>query len=391
MDIHVLDDSFRRVEVVDTYISMVWAERFFEDGDFELEMKPTREMRSLFSTGRWIVIPTSYRVMRVDVVEDKSSDEGTVLSIRGPSMETILSERIAASSMVGLSTLPVYTKTGFPIDVTKSIFNDFCATTPLSSSDAIPHFSAAAFLPTGERPPTHESEKFEFEVDTVHANISMMCQRFNLGYRLVRNETNPLSPTVHFDIYAGNNRTTGQTIFPAVIFDQKLENLSDVSELTSVSGHKNVAYVFGNKGALEVYADGVDPTVAGFKRRVLIVKADDITLNTGAPLTEALTRRGKEELSKFRSVIALDGEISQTSEYKYGVDYHLGDVVEVRGSNGLANHMRVTEQIFVSDENGDRSYPTLTLEQVVTPGSWDSVSGNIRWYDVATETTWATF
>ena len=392
MDLHILDANFRRVGLVDQYTSMIWSERYNEIGDFELTLKASREMRSLLKTDTWFVIPQSHRVMRIDNIEDKATESGTVLEISGQSMEALMEDRVATNGFLGFSTMPAWSVTGLPLDVAKGIFNRFMATPALNVLDNVPFYSSASYLPLGNNAPAHESTKFDFEPDTVLGIIQRLCKLYNLGFRLVRNDSaNGMTPSVHFDIYAGSDRTTGQVIYPAVIFDQKLENFGDVTELTSISGAKNVAYVYGNKGVAEVYAEGVLPSVAGFTRKVLFVKADDITLAPGAALDAALIQRGKEELAKHRNILALDGEISQTSSYKYGVDYNLGDIVEVRGSGGLANQMRVTEQIFIADDSGVRSYPTLSLEQVVSPGSWDSVSGNIRWYDTDPSVTWATY
>jgi hypothetical protein len=100
--------------------------------------------------------------------------------------------------------------------------------------------------------------------------------------------------------------------------------------------------------------------------------------------------RGLAELSKNRQVSAFDGQITQYSDYKYGVDYQLGDLIEVRNTDGSTNKMRITEQIFVSDKEGDRTYPTLALNQFITPGSWLGWDFNQKWVDLdANMMTWA--
>jgi hypothetical protein len=134
----------------------------------------------------------------------------------------------------------------------------------------------------------------------------------------------------------------------------------------------------------------VPPDTAGFDRRVLTVDASDITLSAGTALDAALLQRGKEELAKTRAFQAFDGEINTNSQYKYQVDYWLGDLVEMRNVDGVANQMRVTEQIFVSDKEGDRSYPTLTVNQFINTGSWLSWESNQQWIDLdADPTTWS--
>jgi hypothetical protein len=43
--------------------------------------------------------------------------------------------------------------------------------------------------------------------------------------------------------------------------------------------------------------------------------------------------------------------------------------------------MRVTEQIFISDAQGDRSYPTLISEMLLSSGYWYGWGGNVFWDD----------
>jgi hypothetical protein len=174
---------------------------------------------------------------------------------------------------------------------------------------------------------------------------------------------------------------------PAVIFTPELDNLQSTTELTSISLLKNVAYVFSPAGFEEVYALDVDPESVGFERRVLAVNASDIT-EDNPDVSAALIQRGTEELAKCRTLQAFDGEISQFSQYKYQRDYYLGDLVEQRDGDGNSNYMRVTEQIFVSDGEGERSYPTLEVNQFITTGSWLSWTGDKKWVDYGETEFW---
>ena len=102
-------------------------------------------------------------------------------------------------------------------------------------------------------------------------------------------------------------------------------------------------------------------------------------------LEDALEKRGQDELTKHKPLKAMDGELTASSKYRYGVDYELGDLVEMRNDDGLTNRMRVTEQIFVDDSQGERSYPTLALDEFITPGTWYAWDANGVW-DTATGT-----
>jgi len=182
--------------------------------------------------------------------------------------------------------------------------------------------------------------------------------------------------------YVGNNRTMAQTALEPVVFSMSLDSLKNIKMLQSKAGYKNVAYVFGQYGYAAVYADGVDPlTVTGYNLHALTIVDNSITEPAGASLTALLVQRGKIELAKYRPVLALDGEIPQNSKYVYGVNYDLGDLVEIRDQDGITNMMNVIEQIFVSDKEGERAYPTLSFYETVIPGTWDAYTANRIWDD----------
>jgi hypothetical protein len=39
----------------------------------------------------------------------------------------------------------------------------------------------------------------------------------------------------------------------------------------------------------------------------------------------------------------------------------------------------------VSDKEGDRAYPTLTINEFITPGSWNAWDYNQVWNDLASD------
>jgi hypothetical protein len=176
-----------------------------------------------------------------------------------------------------------------------------------------------------------------------------------------------------------------QTTLPAVVFSSDFGNLQNTTELTSSALYKNVAYVISPVGSEIVYAQDVDPAVNGFKRKMIMVKADDIKDTVPSVASAKMIQRGKEELAKNRMFSAFDGEVSHYSQYKYGVDYNLGDLVELQNDDGAMSDMRVNEQIFVSDQNGDRSYPTLTVDKFIPSGSWLAQPPAKEWLNFTTE------
>ncbi|AWN05889.1 minor tail protein [Streptomyces phage CricKo] len=386
MELYTLDPLLRREAVIDQFESLIWTERFMEFGDFQVDMISTQASRNLLKTGTRLAMNESNYIMTVESVEDAEDSEGRrMLTVKGRSMESILLDRVAKESLSDLTTSPKWTITLPPADVVRKIFHDICVTGVLDPNDVIPFIVEDSFMPTDTIVEPIDPITVELDPQPVYDAITDICNVWTLGFRMLRNHD---ASQIYWDVYAGSNRTSGQTVLPPVIFTPELDNLQNTKELTSIDKAKNVAYVYSPAGFQMVYGLGVDPEVEGFERRVLVVNATDIT-SENPDVPTALMQRGNEELAKYRTYQAFDGEVSQVSQYKYGRDYNLGDLVETRNLSGVTNNMRVTEQIFVSDQEGERSYPTLTLNTFINTGSWLSWLNNKIWADLTTE-EWAT-
>lgn len=378
----MLDSLLRRSEVVDRFESLIWTERYSEIGDFEVVIASDRQSRSQFRTGTKLAMNESVRVMIVETIEDAISEDGKpVLKVSGRSLEAILEDRAAKNNMSDLTVSPEWSLNGTPGDICRQIFRQICIQGVLSVQDIIPFITEGNFFPADTIPEPGTPIIVKLGLETVYSAIKNLCDIYDLGFRLVRN-TN--TSQLYFNIYSGNDRTTRQKILPAVVFSNEMDNLQNTTELTSTSGHKNVAYVFSEFGTMVVYPEGVDPDLDGFDRRVLLVDASDITEET-PDVQAALHKKGVEELAKSRAFAGFDGELNEYSSYKYGVDYLLGDLVETRDVDGNISYKRATEQIMVSDTEGERSYPTLSTNHFISSNTWLSQPPGKVWADYTDE------
>lgn len=386
MELYILDNLYRRVGVVDQFESVIWSERFKRVGDFQLTVLSTLENRTRFVPGIRLAHRYSRRVMTIETIEDSVDDEGrAILTIKGPSLEDILRHRLAVSALTDLETNPKWILTGTPLAIGNQLFHDICVTGILNPGDIISGVTEDSIYPTDTIAPPEDSYTYDLDPKDLYSALTGICDPFNMGFRLVRDLDTSM---LYFDIYMGSDRTTQQTGLAAVVFSPDLENLRSTRKLTSVALYKNVAYVISKVGHEIVYQTDIDPDVEGFERRVLFVKADDIDDPDGPTASAQMIRRGKEALANAVRFTALDGELAVSSKYKYERDYYLGDLVELRDGDGVTNQMQVTEQIFVSDKEGDRSYPTLAVNIFITPGSWLAWDYGQVWDDVDISEHW---
>lgn len=388
MDLYILDSFYRRADVVDTFESLIWTERFSAYGDFQLVIASTLENRNRFKIGTLLGLSQSARVMTVTTTQAHVDTDGVkLLTLTGKSLEAILQDRVAHGVMDDTTTVPKWTLTGLPAALARQIFHDICVTGVLNSADVIPGVIESSIYPSDTISEPSDSITIEIDLTTVYTAVKNVCDLYDMGFRLVKDGD---TTHIHWDVYMGSDRTTQQSTLPAVVFSPDLDNLQNTTELTTIDTYKNCAYVFSPVGVEIVYALDIDPAINGFDRHVLLVNATDITDTDPTTATAKMIQRGKEELSKNRQFSGLDGEISQYSQYVYGVDYNLGDLIELRNDDGVTNQMQVTEQIFVSDKEGERSYPTLSVNTFITPGSWAAWDYNQVWNDLdSSPDTWA--
>lgn len=382
MDYYILNSLYQRIQVVENYESIIWTERYADIGDITITMASTLENRNKFSAGTLIGKSDSARVMVIETFEDSEDASGQqILRLTGRSLEKILSDRVAAKTD-GTTWL----LTGLPAAIARQIYHDICVTGTFNTGDIIPGVTEGTFFPEDTLPEPPDEITYSVDVTSVYQATKSLCDPFGMGFRLVKDgDTSQL----YYDIYVGSDRTSQQTDYPAVVFSEDLETLQSPTELTSIALYKNVAYVFSPAGSTIVYALDVDPTVAGFDRQALWVKVDDIAEDEDPDVALAkMIQKGTEELYKSRRFSAFDGELNPYNAYEYGVLYNVGDLVEMQNRSGVRNQMQVTEQISISDAQGERSYPTLSLRTFVSVGSWLARPHDQHWDDVPGTEHW---
>lgn len=386
MELYILDSLYRPITVVDSFESLIWTERLSSIGDFELHMISTLENRTKFNIGQLVAINTSYRVMEIETIEESNNTDGSeTIIIKGRSIEKILDSRLAMGVLGDTTENPKWVLTGTPKVIANKIFHDICVTGILSAGDIIPSIIEDSIFPVDTIAEPTETITYEINIATVYAALKELCDVYGMGFRFVRD---PVTYQRYFDVYMGSDRTTAQSTLPAVVFSQDLDNLTKTTKLQSNALYKNVAYVLSPVGYQIVYDPDIDSSVNGFERRVIVVKADDIRDEIPEDAAAKMIQRGKQELAKARPFTSFDGELAQNNKYRYGIDYNLGDLVEFQNEDDVTL-MQVTEQIMVSDSQGERAYPTLSINQYVMPGTWLAWDYNQVWEDVGDTEYWA--
>ncbi len=81
-----------------------------------------------------------------------------------------------------------------------------------------------------------------------------------------------------------------------------------------------------------------------------------------------LEQRGKEDLGENIDIATFEGEIEPGRTYEFGVDYNLGDIVEVENEYGISAAPRIIEIVECTDASGYSMVPTFDMDNIEISG-----------------------
>lgn len=362
MELRILNTDFQDVDIIDSYESLIWTERYRECGDFELYTSLAHSYIPNLMPGYYLKLRDSDHTMIIEDINVKADPEnGAKLTVTGRSLESILDRRV-----VWYST----TVTGNVQDGLKNMFEVNMGSMSYDDSRRISNFvfqSSADSAVTGLT-----CEKTDLIGETLYNIATTICEEKGLGFKIALDDANQFV----FRLYSGTDRSYNQNERPYVVFSPNYENLASSNYVEKTSTHKNVAMILGKEtffaqaGQMTVTTATVGDAV-GLDRREIFVDATnvsnthedettgekvDYTRDEYKPLIEA---KGYETLAKNVKTVTFDGECDTDSTYRYGTDFNMGDIVQIEDEYGHQAASRIVEFIRSSDASGEFTYPTF--------------------------------
>jgi hypothetical protein len=208
----------------------------------------------------------------------------------------------------------------------------------------------------------------------VYKAMKDIATTYELGMQITLDAVSDASYKLGFRSYKGLDRTTAQTQNAQVRFSPQMDSFTDIEELQSIEKFKTLVYTFATglkpesgKPSLTTVPgmSSVTGSYVGFDLRAAQVFASDITSDmvgsSQQKVVDMLNSRAYDEIVKNKFIKSVDGEIVPESQFKYGVHYNLGDIIEVEGNTGVVQPARITEYIKSQDESGEKAYPTVSI------------------------------
>lgn len=357
MDLLILNSGFQKVGVIDTFESLIWTDRYYEAGDFQLLTSPTLNILNILNQGAYAAIEDSEHLMIIEDLHIKTDPiDGNKLIVKGRSFESVLDRRIIWDPVI-FETEPIQ----------YSIFT-LLNEAVLNPSDSFRKMNNLIFQFSQDPVVLSIVISNQYWGDNLYKAIVGLCFSNNIGLKIVVDEEGIGT----FQLYSGSDRSYNQFEHPYVIFSPKFENLKNSEYMLSTRLLKTTSLVAGEKGVgnarICMEVDPSQGTITDLLRREMFIDAQNVTSvdQFGNSITSEeyfahLYQKGLEELSKNVNIETFASEVDPSGEYVFGRDFFLGDILQVSNEYGYEGKSRVVEVIRAQDGSGFKVYPIFAI------------------------------
>lgn len=349
---------FRHGVALNGLDSVMWIERYREPGEFKITGLLSSGIRHELPLGTFISHTDTKTVM---IVEDhnikESLDQEATIEISGRSFETILENRIVGANLGYNDPIPPgleYTLNAAPVagQAMTLVNSHILAGQVADPGDEIPYVVVSNSIPA-------EGEQVSRVIkrQPVHKALLELLAIYDYGVKASRRADGSIEIAIH----KGVNRAS------SVGFSWKYGELTNAEYLWTSRKDKNVAYVKGRYVEEFYYTPGADK----MNRRVLLVEAADLddyldTTPTGSTLDairQKMYVRGQQALRQNNEINVAQADVADSTQYKYRIDYNIGDIVQIDANYGTDEVRRVVEFTEIEDENGESAHPSFETVQ----------------------------
>lgn len=352
MIIYVLDKSYVRLDVLDIFESMIWTDKYYDVGEFELTVAPTPYNIGLLQEGRYLQIDKSERLMIIETLEIKTqSDGGNKFIVKGRSLASVLDRRIVLRQVFLDGSFQTGIQTLLNQNVINSIYPERNFPNFIFSTSTDPTITALTL-------------KAQYYSENLLEVIQKLCEQAFVGFKLIINSSNQMV----FSLYAGVDRSYSQITNPYVVFSPTFDNLLQSDYVQSQRYKKTYVLVGGAPPPDWDHRNQVwTSTATGLDRLEMYLDATDTPqyledTSTPVPLADfldQLAQKGYEALSQAVEFTMFDGTIDLTGSYVYGTDFNLGDIVQMEDMFGNTSRVQIVEMTFSENLSGTAMYPRL--------------------------------
>jgi len=362
MNVFIFDKDITPLGIIDAYTSLQWTRRYCKAGEFTFICPVTDSNVLLLQKGNIIWPQGDKEAGFINYVNFKLDENGQeTITVSGKFLTGYTSRRIIWDSFYISDTAENVMRTL----VNKNMINPTITgrTIPLLSLDTVQGYTPTATYTTPDS-----------GRDNLADILELISTAAELGHRILFDYANK---ALKFEVYAGLDRTTSQSVNSQAIFSRAFENVLSQEYTDSNDNLKNVALINGifttGSGETEVSTavsvivgaetglDRYEEYIDGGTQSESTEDADGNTITiTQANYETALENAGAADLADHAEIKTFDSVIDVRSNLVYKTDFDLGDICPcINKAWGVQVDARITEIIEAYEGSDVTVTPTF--------------------------------
>lgn len=332
----VADTSFTRIGCIDDYISLIWTTRYYEHGDFQIQVPITVENVNMLAIGNYILRNDNENVgiiEKVDLIYSETNER--ILTVSGRFATCILGRRIIAEQTVVSGAI----SSCINQLITDAIINPAIIARKISNF-VLGNYTISTLI------------EAQYTGKNLYEVIAELALQYGFGFKVTLNDNNEFV----FECYQGEDRSYNQNVNPYVIFSDEYDNLINSDYQMDASGMITDVLAAGEGEGDQRRTIWVsnDEEPTGLNRYEYYDDSRNTSSNEGEisdqEYMEQLAEDGRMDLTKYTVTFA--GE-ADSSNVVFGKNVNVGDLVTIENSIlGLASTVRIIELIESVEPSG---------------------------------------
>lgn len=350
---------------------ITWVERYGGGGEVTISGVPTEAFLSDLAIGTLISHTETLEIMvieshKIDETRVKTKDEGIKVEIKGRSLYDVLMDgrRITTNTQEAWIPMWIDDISYYPMEWLLPSGNTWShvvqlltafLTPPVGKSgqaQRVRNLEVTSDISRKEQP---QKERVVKRLAALSTTVYDLLASVDFGLKLER-PTSAHPDTIKMIVHGGVDRRF------QIQFNWERDDLESAKYLWSDKNKFNAAYIIAEGRTIRIFPQNTE----GIDLRETTIDATDwdITNSNGAGGTVSINTkiktRGLDELAKMnKRLVLFEAKATKASRFRYGVDYKIGDIVQIVGRYGINQPMRVVEHALVKDPDGSSAIPTF--------------------------------
>lgn len=339
----ILDKEFKRLCVIDDYISFIWTTRYHTTGDFELCIDVSNDKSTYIKRDFYVAREDDDNVGIIESVSIEMNEDGhEILIISGRFLSSILGRRIISQ------------QTSFSNKTIANVMTTLITNEVVSPS--IEERKIDGFI-LGEM---NGDDKItvQYTGQNLLETIETLCETYGLGHKTILN-----GDQFEFILYKAEDKSYDQSVNSYVVFSDEYDNLLSSEYFEDSKQLITDVLVAGEGEGLNRISEWAG-NGTGLDRYELYLDRRDLSRNDGEINLEdyydQLIEIGLENITN--TITSFTGQV-YFDNIEYKKDVFVGDICSIENTNwGIYINSRLVEVIESVDETGNYSIiPTFAV------------------------------